>query len=204
MVQLLINLDTEVIDIDMVEVWDRFRQEDNDAFSILFETYLDTLYRYGRKFVSDEDFVKDCVQDLFVKLYNNRTSLSPTMNPKFYLLLSLKNTIIDALAKTNRLTYIPPEDLPFLAWAYYKTENEDIDDNDEVKQKFDEALGMLNARQKEAVYLKFQLNLSYEEISELLGINYQSARNLIHRSITKIRSTMGLHIFLSLFLGHYF
>lgn len=188
----------------MVEVWDCFRQGDDMAFSHLFEAYLDTLYRYGRKFVSDEDFVKDCVQDLFVKLYNNRSSLSSTTNPKFYLLLSLKNMIIDALAKTKRLTYMSPEDLPFLASIHYKPEEEDTSEEDEeMRQKFDSVLGMLKERQKEAIYLRFQLGLSYEEISQLLNINYQSARNLIHRSISRIRATMDIRIFLLLFLSHY-
>ena len=182
-------------DADMVEVWDKFRQGDNDAFSFLFESYLDTLYRYGLKFVSDEDFVKDCVQDLFIKLYNNRMSLSSTTNPKFYLLFSLKNMIIDSLSKNKRITYMSPEDLPFI--ASYSRYNEDTSEEDEeIKQKFEEVLSMLNARQKEAIYLRFQLDMSYEEISQLLEINYQSARNLIHRSITKIRSMMNLRVFL--------
>jgi len=182
-------------DADMVEVWDKFRQGDNDAFSFLFESYLDTLYRYGLKFVSDEDFVKDCVQDLFIKLYNNRMSLSSTTNPKFYLLFSLKNMIIDSLSKNKRITYMSPEDLPFI--ASYSRYNEDTSEEDEeIKQKFEEVLSMLNARQKEAIYLRFQLDMSYEEISQLLEINYQSARNLIHRSITKIRFMMNLRVFL--------
>lgn len=187
---------------DMIEVWDNFRQGDNNAFSLLFESYLDTLYRYGMKFIHDEDFVKDCVQDLFIKLYNNRSSLSSTTNPKFYLLYSLKNMIIDALAKNKRIIYTSPENLPFIASLYYDTE-ENNSYEEEIKEKFEKVLGMLNARQKEAIYLKFQMGLSYEEISQLLQINYQSARNLIHRSITKIRSIMDLPVFLIHFAYYY-
>jgi RNA polymerase sigma factor (sigma-70 family) len=176
----------------MVELWERFRQQDDKAFSILFETFADTLYGYGRKFIADDDFVKDCVQDLFVKLYNNRTSLSPTTNPKFYLLFSLKNTIIDALAKTGRIIYVSPDDLPFLGTGYYIQET-DSPEEAETGLKIKEALDVLNARQKEAIYLRFQQGLSYEEVSRMLGINYQSARNLIHRSITKIRSTYDVN-----------
>lgn len=178
---------------DIIAIWDRFRQEDDEAFSTLFETCAEPLYRYGRKFVSDEDFVRDCVQDLFIKLYKNRTSLSSTTNPKFYLLLSMKNTVIDALYKTRRMTYVSPDDLPFIAEGYYQPE----DDAPEAivtatGRKLKSALQTLNARQKEAIYLRFQLGLSYDEVSKMLGINYQSARNLIHRSITKIRSTVDM------------
>jgi RNA polymerase sigma factor (sigma-70 family) len=152
------------------------------------------------KFVSDESLVKDCIQDLFVKLHNNRTSLSPTTNPRFYLLLSLKNMILDAIARNKRLTYVSPEDLPFIASYQYLTEEDEAGYDEEIKQKFEQVLSMLNPRQKEAIYLRFQLDLSYEEISQLLGINYQSARNLIHRSITKIRDNMDFALFISLFI----
>jgi RNA polymerase sigma factor (sigma-70 family) len=177
--------------VNMVDIWDRFRQKDDGAFQTLFETYADVLYGYGRKFVSDGDFVRDCIQDLFVKLYSHRASLSPTANPKFYLLLSLKNTIIDALVKARKLTYVSPENLPFLAVEYYMFEGDSAEEA-ETGKILKKAMSVLNARQKEAIYLRFQQELSYEEVSELLGINYQSARNLIHRSITKIREAADL------------
>ncbi|MBB4034158.1 RNA polymerase sigma factor (sigma-70 family) [Dysgonomonas hofstadii] len=188
------------MDKDIIKVWDLFRDGDEDSFSLLFETFFDTLFRYGMKFVSDENLVKDCIQDLFIKLHNNRASLSSTTNPKFYLLFSLKNMILDAIAKNKRLTYVSPQDLPFIATYQYLSEQEETEETEEVKQKFEQVLNMLNSRQKEAIYLRFQLDLSYEEISELLGINYQSARNLIHRSITKIRDNMDLALFISLFI----
>ncbi len=178
---------------DIIDIWERFRQKDDEAFSMLFETCAEYLYRYGRKFVSDDDFVRDCVQDLFIKLYNNRTSLSSTANPKSYLLLSMKNTIIDALCKTRRMMYVSPDDLPFIAEVYYLHE-EDAPEAivTATGRKVKQAMETLNARQKEAIYLRLQLGLSYDEVSRMLGINYQSARNLIHRSITKIRSTVDM------------
>ncbi len=173
--------------VDMVDIWDRFRQRDDEAFSTLFNTYVDTLYDYGRKLVNDDELVKDCVQDLFVNIYNKRSSLSAKTNPGFYLAVSLKNTIINALVKTRRMTYVSPKDLPFLAAGYYLHEGNSPEDA-ETGVKLKRALSVLNARQKEALYLRFQLGLTYEEVSKLLGINYQSTRNLIHRSITKIRT----------------
>ncbi|MDR0574041.1 MAG: sigma-70 family RNA polymerase sigma factor [Tannerella sp.] len=184
---------------EIIEIWDRFRSGNNDAFSVLYETFLDILFRYGMKFVLNEDVVKDCIQDLFIKLYNNRTSLAPIANPKLYLLLSLKNMIIDVISRDKRVTYVAPEDLPFIASYQYLIDQDDTED-EEIKEKFEQVIRILNPRQKEAIYLRFQLDLSYDEISRLLGVNYQSARNLIHRSILKIREEMGLTGFMILFL----
>lgn len=191
------------INQNFIEIWDAFREGDDNAFSLLFETFSDSLYRYGMKFVSDENIVKDCIQDLFVKIYNNRQSLSPTTNPKFYLLFSLKNMVIDTLSKNKRLTYVSPEELPFIATYQYDAQ-QDEETDDEIKEKFEQVLSLLNPRQKEAIYLRFHLDLSYEEISQLLGINYQSARNLIHRSILKIRENMDITLFIALFIRMFY
>jgi RNA polymerase sigma factor (sigma-70 family) len=107
--------------------------------------------------------------------------------------------IIDVIIRDKRIIYVAPEELPFIASYQYLDDQDDTED-EEIKEKFEHAISMLNPRQKEAIYLRFQLDLSYEEISRLLGINYQSARNLIHRSILKIRERMSLAGFIILFL----
>ncbi len=188
------------ITTDLIRIWDDFKKGDKEAFSVLYETYFDTLYRYGIKFVMDENIVKDCIQDLFIKIYNNRASLSSTNSPKFYLLLSLKNLIIDYLSKYNRITYLSPEDLPFFITYQYQEEDDSNEIDDEIKNKFDKVISLLSPRQKEALYLHFQLELSYEEVSKLLDINYQSLRNLIHRSISKVREQMDLSLFMMVFI----
>ena len=186
--------------IDYSLIWEDFKRGNKDAFSQLYRGFFDVLFRYGMKFIADSEIVKDCIHDLFVKLYNGRESLSPNVNLKFYLLFSLKNLIIDHLSKYSRLTYVSAEDLPFIATYHPLAVEDNREDgiDDEIKEKFDRVMSLLNNRQKEALYLHYQLELTYEEISELLGINCQSSRNLIHRAISKVRKNMPLTVFLSI------
>lgn len=195
------NKDTNTDITDYATVWEEFKKGDRNAFSVLYENHFDVLYRYGMKFISDEEIVKDCIQDLFVKLYNNRETIAAITNPKFYLLFSLKNLIIDHLARYNRMTYISPEELPFIVTYQFTTQDDSNEIDDETKAKFEKVISLLNPRQEEALYLRFQLELSYEEVSQLLGINYQSTRNLIHRAIMKVRENMEFSIFMFLFLN---
>jgi RNA polymerase sigma-70 factor (ECF subfamily) len=53
------------------------------------------------------------------------------------------------------------------------------------------ALNNLTNRQKEIVYLKYYQNLSYEEVSEIMKINYQAARNLLYQTIKTLRSLLA-------------
>jgi RNA polymerase sigma factor (sigma-70 family) len=182
------------------EIWNQFREGDKAAFAALFERTSDRLYRYGMKFTTDEELVKDCVQDLFLKIHQNRAELPDVDNYAFYLFKLLKNMIIDAFRQQEKIVYISPQELPFHAEFVYERSEPD-DAGDEIKERFEQVISLLSDRQKEAIYLRYQAEMSYEEISQLLGINYQSARNLIHRSIEKIKKEMNLSVFITLFIS---
>lgn len=172
---------------EAVKLWDGFRKGDKKSFSLLYENYFSSLYNYGRALIRDENIIKDCIQDLFVKFYKNRKKLPTISYPKVYMLYSLKNLIIDTLIKNRRMEYIAQNDLFFSTIEYQDWNNAFFEEEEEEKKNFESITNVLNFRQKEAVCLRFMEGLSYDEISVLMGITYQSARNLIHRAISKIR-----------------
>lgn len=171
-------------------LWKLFKEGDEHAFSSLFELTSDRLYRYGTKFVKDEELVKDCIQELFIKLYENRHQLPALDNPLFYLFCSLKNLLIDALRRNQRMVYLSPEELPFHA-QFVLNQEDDEEPDDNIKARFEEVVALLSDRQKEVIYLHFQADMTYEEISQLLGINNQSVRNIIYRAMEKIRACLN-------------
>lgn len=181
-------------------IWNRFRTADKEAFANLFELTSDRLYRYGTKFVKDEELVKDCIQELFIKLHQNRQNLPDLKSPLFYLFRALRNLLIDTIQQRDKIVYFSTQELPFHVNFIFDPESED--NKEEIKDKFEKVINILTYRQKEAIYLRYQAEMSYEEISTLMGINYQSVRNLIHRSLEKIRSEMNLPLFLLLFTNY--
>lgn len=172
---------------EIAENWKRFREGDQKSFTNLFALTSNRLFCYGMKFTNDEELVKDCIQDLFLKIFQARLVLPPIDNPMFYLLTSLKNILIDTLSRVENITYFSPQQMPFYVTFIYGPDEEGNEADDETKERFDQAVALLSERQKEAIYLRYQSELSYDEIAKLLNINYQSARNLIHRAIEKIR-----------------
>ena len=77
------------------ELWHAFLSSDKNAFAYLFEKYADAMYAYGRKMTPDAELVKDAIQDVFVKLYNNRQNLRETVSVKGYLFIALKRTLLN-------------------------------------------------------------------------------------------------------------
>ncbi|MDD2436070.1 MAG: sigma-70 family RNA polymerase sigma factor [Massilibacteroides sp.] len=170
------------------ETWERLRGNQADALSQLFRQTSDLLFRYGSKFYSDQELVKDCIQELFVKLHQTQNELPTLKNPLFYLFRVLKNILFNAIRQRAKLLYLSPQDLPFQAEFYFEPEEKDDENLEETSALLEQLFSCLSNRQKEAIYLRYQMDMSYEEIAQLLEINYQSARNLVHRALEKIRA----------------
>jgi len=186
-------------------LWSRFLKGDNQVLSLIYLQHSNSLFDYGCRFTVDKDLVKDCIQEVFCTLIKSHKHLGETDNVRLYLLKSLKRRIIRELKKNSKQPgSLNDEDFQFnLRWS------ENLDDQmnelkEDQRQLVLEAMESLTDRQKEAIYLRFNRGLEYEEISFLLNLNYQSSRALIHRAIEKLRGIVHLpekkinHILLSI------
>ena len=171
------------------ELWSLFLSGDKKALSYIYKNQYHQLLSYGIKLYPDYEVVRDCIQDLFVKLYLNHKKLSPTLNINAYLLRSLKNRLYDVLSDKKDISSLDET----LAFDFTIDEEFFLQfpDNDDIdlqkKKKLHEIIHMLPSRQQEILYLRFVRELDYVEIGEILGINYQSTKNLLSRSLAKIR-----------------
>ena len=73
---------------------------DDTAFSELYSMYFQTMLNYGRCITSDMELIKDCIQDVFVKMLDRRDSLKIT-SVSSYLIISLRNRLLDEFRKAS-------------------------------------------------------------------------------------------------------
>ena len=76
-----------------IQLWDEFRGGSHDAFSKLYQQFIQSLYSYSLSITNDKDLIKDCLHDLFVELWRNHSNLGPTTSVKFYLMASIKRKL---------------------------------------------------------------------------------------------------------------
>jgi DNA-directed RNA polymerase specialized sigma24 family protein len=53
-------------------LWEKFLLGDDKAYALFYNKYIEELFSYGMRFTSDRELKKDCIQDVFVKIYSNR------------------------------------------------------------------------------------------------------------------------------------
>jgi RNA polymerase sigma factor (sigma-70 family) len=156
------------------------------AFSQLYDLHINILFNYGLKLTIDKELLKDCIHDIFVKLYTKKEELGTIDNLKSYLFISLKNKLCDELRKRMSDTAI--EDVNAVAPTDVE---DDYMEEEQRKNEFSlvkRLLDQLSPRQREALTLYYIEEKKYEDICEIMNMNYQSVRNLMHRGLTKLRS----------------
>jgi RNA polymerase sigma factor (sigma-70 family) len=172
-------------------LWKSFIEGNDDSFYKLYDQYADVLYHYGLHLSRDKELIKDSIHDLFLDLYKYRNKLSNTDNIRFYLVRSLRRKIHQAQIKTIPLIYDSniqsSNDNQELAY-------EDIviarETEEETTRLLTNAMKTLTAHQLEGLTLKFEHNLTYSEIAELLGMSIESARTSIYRALKILRSSI--------------
>ena len=171
--------------------WSRLRAGEKSALKDIYDEESGYLFNYGRKIFQDTVIVEDAIHDLFVDIWNKRETLGETDNIRRYLAASLRRRIVNDLKKGSRSTAVDSFDgikfEPELAIDSMII-NQEL--SDEKAAKLKKAFAVLSDRQKEILYLKFYEGYDYEQISEILGIQYQSLRNTISKSIKKLRTEM--------------
>ena len=164
---------------------------DDEAYTYIYREYSQELYAYGMHFTSDKGLVEDCIQDVFIKIFQNRRHLQSTDNIKLYLFIALKNKLFNIFRKDIKYSQIDSLEPVFA--AEYTIEDEIIENEREqfLNEKMIRMLEVLSPRQKEIIYYRFVEGLSYEEICQIMDMNYQSTQNLIQRSLKKLRTTFS-------------
>ena len=184
------NLNMKVSkDNDLIESWNKFILDGNhEALSRVYFHYYDFFYDFGQRHTSDIQLVEDVIQDVFVNFIKVRKSLSIVKNLNAYLITVFRNQLFLDLKKQKKTILI--KQLPDEHFEYFKNPNQDISDKENLEQLYftiKQCIGTLTEKQQEIIYLRFEREISYEEISVMLDITVESCYKSIYRSIKTIR-----------------
>jgi RNA polymerase sigma factor (sigma-70 family) len=172
-------------------LWHNFLHGSKEAMSAIFLHFHDDLFRYGIKLSGDKDLVDDCIQDLFFRLWKNRSNLKPVENLRPYLFKSLRNHILDSL-ELKRADVVIENDFEHPFDIIYSPEDFLIlsQSSEMERLKVIEALNNLSVRQREAIYLRYFEELDFENIARVMDMNIQSVRNILQRGMQSMRELM--------------
>jgi len=180
-------------------LWQQLQKGSELALGKLINRYFNPLLNYGCKFIRDEAFVKDCVQEVFIEIWNRRDRISSPDSVRAYLLSSVRKRVLregfrqqiirdDApsdLENDGTLTDFSPE------WTIIEQES-----LAETTHRIADALAKLPKRQREVIYLRYYQNLERDEIAAIMQVNPQSVSNLLQAAYTSMRENWPIVLLL--------
>lgn len=186
------------------QLWQQFLAGDSSAFQTLMTDYFRTLFRYGSRFSRDKEFIKDCIQDLFLYLWEHRASLRADVAIKPYLMVSLRRLMHRSLPNTTHSDEftddkVNPFDFTFSVEEQYIQQETTGNQIRQMKQLLD----LLPPRQKEVLYLKYFQELERDEIAEIMGIVPQTVSNLMQLAIKQLRQHISITTVLFLLMPYW-
>jgi RNA polymerase sigma factor (sigma-70 family) len=172
------------------KLWREMLAGNVTAYKDLIDRTYDLLFHYGTKFNGDRELIKDCIQDVFLGVWEKRNALNPDIPPKPYLLASLRRRLhrLTSRLRMDCMDYYNESDIGFdleFSAEYQLIESE----NDRLLAlRMTEMLNELPKRQKEAVFLRFYNDMEREEIAMVMDIQPQSVSNLLQEAFKFIKS----------------
>ncbi|GAB2519191.1 sigma-70 family RNA polymerase sigma factor [Spirosoma aerophilum] len=170
------------------QLWTRFLAGEESAFQLLMTTYYRALFRYGTRFSRDKEFIKDCIQDLFLYLWERRTSLRTQVVLKPYLMASLRRYMHRHMPDAPASEEFGDDKLQHFNLEFSVEETFIRHETTFNRSRHMQSLlQTLPRRQKEVIYLKFFQEMEREQIAEIMDIAPQTVSNLLQLALRHLR-----------------
>lgn len=170
-----------------------FNKKYTDDLTSIYYTQFDVLYNYGKRFTSDNFLIEDAIQNVFVNLIILDDNYEKINNLRNYILVSFRNELIQLINKSRKHDML--DQVNEFEFITEYSNNESFED-EEINIKKDIINNYITknttSKQQEILYLRFDIGLSYEEISKMLEITIESCRTLVYRTIKKMSADSTL------------
>lgn len=165
------------------QFWISLKKGDKDALSEIFHRHYASLHQYGYKLTGDIPLVEDCLQEVFLYIYENRTKLGDVTYVRAYLFKSFRRHLLRTLRNQRKSVYLSLDE----SWVVMPNELEDLDHDENKRKYLARMINELSPRQRELIYLRYYNDLSPQEIAEMLSISYRAVVNTLYKAMVELR-----------------
>lgn len=168
------------------ELFTRLAKDDEHAFREIFHFYTPRLHPFILRIVKSEAVAEEMVQEVFMKLWINRSAMATKENPSAWLFTVAANqslTFLRRLSVERRFINAVKNDFS----ADTNSPIEETVISRESERLLQDAVNNLPARQKLVYSLSRNEGLSHEKISDQLGISPNTVKNHIISATRNIR-----------------
>lgn len=160
---------------------------DHKAFERLFRTYYVTLCYEARSYITEKHIIEELVGDVFRWLWENREMVVISTSIRAYLIRAVHNACLSYL-RQNKPECVKLEDVTGENTLFSLGESPlDYVLSKELMERIDIAVSELPPQYKKVFELSRYQNLSYQEISEQMGISVNAVKLYQKKALSRLR-----------------
>lgn len=164
---------------------------DRQAFTRLYSQYLDAAFHYVFLFTKNKDEAEEILQEVFVKIWENREKLAEVQSFKSYLFKAAKNRVLDEVRKVQVRHRVLTE------IRRGKSVNDDST-TDAIAYKdyyrvVQQAIEKLPPKRKLIFRMNTENGLSHDEIANQLGVSKSMVKNQLYKAYEFVRQYLSQH-----------
>jgi RNA polymerase sigma-70 factor (ECF subfamily) len=177
------------------ELWlvSRCRHGDRQAFSQVYEAYVDELLTVAINLLGDAGLAEDVVQDVFVKFARTAATFHLTGSLKGYLATCAANRARDVIRQRQRSQAAPLPDTDMLVSGGQSPVDNAIET--EERRRLRLALGELPEEQREAIVLRLHGNLKFREIASVQCVSLKTVQSRYRYGLERLRTLLNNEVF---------
>ena len=166
-------------------------QFDNDetAFQEFYKENVFRLFQFAFSFVQNKEMAEEIVNDVFLRLWQNRGGLDRIDNINVYLYVAIKNTAANYLRKTASRNRIDLERV-MVSHFYLSPDPEQVLVTGELRKMIEQSINQLPPKCKLIFKLVKEDGLSCHEVASILGLHYKTITTQLTIALKKLEQTL--------------
>lgn len=153
---------------------------DGLAFEKIYDHYYDRIHLFVLKFVKSSQLAEDLTQEIFIKIWEDRSQLNEKESFRAWLFVIARNHTLNFLKKASRELVGVGEIVRNYQYQGNPVEEQLLEK--EYLKKVQEVLDSLPERTREVFRLCREEDKSYDEVTEILGISRNAVKKHMVRS----------------------
>jgi len=167
---------------------ERLRMDDRSVIDEIYGYYHAKIFRFSMAYLKDEDDAYDIVQEVFIKIWENRLQLKKDTNFDAFLFTVAKNTVLSLFRKRAseqkyKTDYIPNE-----------PDSEKIENDIDyvfLRKRYEQLIDKLPTKRREVFLLSRENGLTNKEIAQIKGIAEKTVEDHLTKSLSYFKQHFG-------------
>ncbi|EHQ28949.1 RNA polymerase sigma factor [Mucilaginibacter paludis] len=169
----------------------RLKQGDEPAFNALYKAYSKPLYLRMLRMVKDKDIADELLQELFIKLWDNRHKVDTEKSFQSFMYTVAQNLVYNYFRKLSSDQSLIQSLL--LRGTDHYLNGEQLLENKQASELLNDAINQLSPQRKLVFNLCKVEGKSYEETSRIMGISIATVNSHMTQSLQSIKAYLLKH-----------